>query len=175
MNKQEKNNLIDSLTEQLSNNGIVYLADTSELTVGVTNDLRRECFKNNVTLAVVKNTLLRKAMERIEDKDYGELKDVLKGSTSIMFSETGNAPAKVIKNFRKKHDKPILKGAWIEEGIYIGDGELENLVNIKSKEELIGEIIGLLQSPAKNVISALNSSGGKLAGILKTLGERAEA
>lgn len=175
MNKQEKNNLIDSLAEQLSNNGIVYLADTSELTVGVTNDLRRECFKNNVTLAVVKNTLLFKAMERVEDKDYGDLKDVLKGSTSIMFAETGNAPAKLIKKFRKKHEKPILKGAWIEEGIYIGDGELENLVNIKSKEELIGEIIGLLQSPAKNVISALNSSGGKLAGILKTLGEREEA
>jgi large subunit ribosomal protein L10 len=92
-----------------------------------------------------------------------------------MFAETGNGPAKVIKNFRKKHQKPLLKGAWIEEGIYIGDGELENLVNIKSKEELIGEIIGLLQSPAKNVISALSSSGGKIAGILKTLGERAEA
>jgi large subunit ribosomal protein L10 len=175
MNKQEKNNLIDILADQLGNNGIVYLADTSELTVGATNDLRRECFKNNVTLAVVKNSLLRKAMERTETKNYGELVDVLKGPTSIMFSETGNAPAKVIQKFRKKHQKPLLKGAWIEEGIYIGDDQLQALVDIKSKEELIGEIIGLLQSPAKNVISALKSPAGKLAGILKTLEERTEA
>ena len=106
------------------------------------------------------------------DKEFGELPSVLKGNTSLMLSETGNAPAKLIKNFRKKADKPLLKGAFIEEAVYIGDENLEALVNIKSKEEVIGDIIGLLQSPAKNVISGLKSGGGKLAGILKTLSER---
>jgi len=120
---------------------------------------------------VVKNTLLAKAMES-SDKDFGELPSTLKGNTSIMLSETGNGPAKVIKEFRKKSDKPLLKGAFIEEAIYVGDDQLEALVNIKSREELIGDVIGLLQSPAKNVVSALKSSGGKLAGILKTLSEK---
>ena len=119
----------------------------------------------------VKNTLLEKAMEASE-KDFGELPSILKGNTSVMYSETGNAPAKVIKAFRKKSDKPLLKGAFIESAIYIGDEQLDALVDIKSKEEMIGEIIGLLQSPAKNVVSALKSSGGKLAGILKTLSEK---
>ena len=133
--------------------------------------LRRACFKADVKLNVVKNTLLTKAMEA-SDKDFGDLPTVLKGNTSVMYSETGNAPAKVIKNFRKKSEKPLLKGAFIEEAIYIGDDQLDMLVDIKSKEELIGEIVTLLQSPAKNVISALKSGGGTLAGIIKTLSEK---
>jgi large subunit ribosomal protein L10 len=133
--------------------------------------LRRACFKAGIELTVVKNTLLAKAMEA-SDKNFGDLTDVLKGNTAMMFSEVGNAPAKVIKDFRKKSDRPILKGAYIEEAIYLGDDQVEALVNIKSKEELIGEIITLLQSPAKNVVSALQSGGGTLAGIIKTLSEK---
>ena len=128
-------------------------------------------FKANIKLAVVKNTLLAKAMEA-SDKDFGELQDALKGNTSMMISESGNAPAKVIKDFRKKSEKPILKGAFIEEAIYIGDDMIDALVSIKSKEELIGDIIMILQSPAKNVVSGLQSAGGNLSGILKTLSER---
>jgi large subunit ribosomal protein L10 len=133
--------------------------------------LRRACYKADVQLSVVKNTLLSKAMEA-SDRDFGDLPTVLKGNTSVMYSETGNAPAKVIKNFRKKAEKPLLKGAFIEETVYIGDDQLDMLVDIKSKEELIGEIVGLLQSPAKNVISALKSGGGTIAGLIKTLSER---
>ena len=126
------------------------------------------CFKAGVKLSVVKNTLLEKAMND-SDKDFGSLKDTLKGNTSVMIAEVSSAPAKVIKNFRKKSDKPILKGAMIEEDIYIGDDQVEMLFAIKSKEELVGDIILLLQSPAKNVISALKSSSGKLSCILQTL------
>lgn len=171
MTREEKSQVIKDLTAQLSENANIYLADISGLNAGNTSDLRRACFKANVKLAVVKNTLLEKAMEA-SDRDFGDLPTALKGNTSVMYSETGNAPAKVIKAFRKKSDKPLLKGAFIEESIYLGDDQLDMLVDIKSKEELLGEIIGLLQSPAKNVISALKSSGGKLAGILKTLSEK---
>lgn len=171
MTREEKSQVIEELTAQLADNQHIYLADISGLNAGNTSDLRRACFKANVKLAVVKNTLLEKAMEA-SDKDFGDLPSVLKGNTSVMYSETGNAPAKIIKAFRKKSDKPLLKGAFIEEAIYIGDEQLDALVDIKSREELIGEIVGLLQSPAKNVISALKSSGGKLAGIVKTLSEK---
>jgi len=171
MTREEKAQVIEELTAQLADNNNIYLADISGLNAGTTSDLRRACFKANVKLAVVKNTLLAKAMEA-SDKDFGELPDVLKGNTSVMYAETGNAPAKVIKAFRKKSDKPLLKGAFIEESIYVGDDQLDALVDIKSREELIGEIIGLLQSPAKNVISALQSGGGKLSGILKTLSQK---
>jgi len=171
MTREEKSQVIKDLTAQLTENETIYLADISGLDAGSTSNLRRACFRAGVKLAVVKNTLLKKAMDS-SDKDFGELTDVLKGNTSLMFSETSNAPAKVIKAFRKKSDKPLLKGAFIEEAVYIGDDQLNTLVDIKSKDELIGEIIGLLQSPAKNVISALKSSGGKLAGIVKTLSER---
>nr|WP_321231202.1 50S ribosomal protein L10 [uncultured Psychroserpens sp.] len=171
MTREEKSQVIEELTAQLADNANIYLADISGLNAGNTSDLRRACFKANVQLNVVKNTLLTKAMEA-SDRDFGELPSVLKGNTSVMYSETGNAPAKVIKNFRKKSDKPVLKGAFIEEAVYIGDDQLDMLVDIKSKEELIGDIIGLLQSPAKNVISALKSSGGTIAGILKTLSEK---
>ncbi len=171
MTREEKSQVIENLTAQLTENPIVYLADISGLNAESTTNLRRACFKAGVKLAVVKNTLLAKAMES-SDKDFGELSETLKGNTSLMFSETGNAPAKIIKEFRKKADKPVLKGAYIEESVYVGDDQLENLVNIKSKEELLGEIIGLLQSPAKNVISALKSGGNTLSGIVKTLSER---
>ncbi len=171
MTREEKSQVIENLTAQLADNEIIYLADISGLNAGATTNLRRACFKAGIKLAVVKNTLLKKAMES-SDKDFGELANILKGNTSLMFSETGNAPAKVIKEFRKKSKMPLLKGAFIQEGIYIGDEQLDKLVDLKSKDELLGEIIGLLQSPAKNVISALKSSGGKLAGILKTLSEK---
>lgn len=171
MTREEKSRVIEDLTAQLADSNTIYLADISGLNALNTSNLRRACFKANVKLAVVKNTLLAKAMES-SDKDFGDLTSVLKGNTSIMISETGNAPAKVIKEFRKKSDKPLLKGAFIEEAIFVGDDKLETLVNIKSKEEVIGDIIGLLQSPAKNVVSALKSGGGKLAGILKTLSEK---
>ena len=171
MTRQEKANVIEDLTAQLAENATIYLADISGLDASTTSALRRACFKANIKLSVVKNTLLAKAMEASE-KEFGELPDVLKGNTSLMFSETGNAPAKLIKNFRKKSEKPLLKGAFVEEAIFIGDDKLEALVNIKSKEEVIGDIIALLQSPAKNVISGLKSGGGKLAGILKTLSEK---
>jgi large subunit ribosomal protein L10 len=171
MTREEKLSAIQDLTAQLSTNSTIYLADISGLDAVNTSDLRRACFKANIKLAVVKNTLLAKAMEA-SDKDFGELPEVLKGNTSLMFSETGNAPAKLIQTFRKKSKKPLLKGAFIAEAIYIGDDQLDALVNIKSREEMIGEIIGLLQSPAKNVISGLKSGGGKLAGILKTLSEK---
>lgn len=171
MTREEKSRVIEELTGKLTDNHIIYLADISGLNALQTSNLRRACFKANVNLAVVKNTLLAKAMEKAE-KDFGDLSETLKGNTSLMIADTGNAPAKVIKAFRKGSEKPILKGAYVEESIYVGDDQLENLVNIKSKEELIGEIIGLLQSPAKNVISALQSGGGTLHGILKTLGEK---
>jgi large subunit ribosomal protein L10 len=171
MTREEKATVIEDLTAQLAENANIYLADISGLDAVATSNLRRACFKANIKLAVVKNTLLAKAMEA-SDKEFGELPGVLKGNTSMMFSETGNGPAKLIKDFRKKSDKPLLKGAFIAEAVYIGDENLEALVNIKSKEEVIGDIIGLLQSPAKNVISGLKSGGGKLAGILKTLSEK---
>ncbi len=171
MTREEKSKVIEDLTAQLAGFQTIYLADISGLDAGSTSNLRRACFKANVKLSVVKNTLLAKAMEATE-KDFGELPTVLKGNTSIMLSETGNAPAKVIKEFRKKSEKPLLKGAFVEEAVYVGDDYLDTLVNIKSKEEVIGDIIGLLQSPAKNVVSALKSGGGKLAGILKTLSEK---
>jgi len=172
MTREEKSKIIKELTAQLAESSNFYLTDISGLNAVATSDLRRACFKANVKLAVVKNTLLEKAMEA-SDKDFGALPTTLKGNTSVMYSETGNAPAKVIKAFRKKSEKPFLKGDYIEEAVYIGDDQLDMLVDIKSREELIGEIIGLLQSPAKNVVSALQSSGGKLSGIIKTLSQKA--
>ncbi|CAM1369603.1 50S ribosomal subunit protein L10 [Tenacibaculum litoreum] len=172
MTREEKSQVIQDLTAQLADTSTIYLADISGLDATTTSNLRRACFKANVQLAVVKNTLLSKAMEA-SDKDFGELPDVLKGNTSMLIAEAANAPAKVIKEFRKKSkDRPLLKGAYVEEAVYIGDDQLDALVNIKSREELIGDIITLLQSPAKNVVSALQSGGGKLSGILKTLSEK---
>lgn len=172
MTQEQKAKYIDELAAELSNTGVFYLTDTSELTVDVIDSLRRKCFQSNVRLKVVKNTLLSKAMQKIDGKDYSQLESVLSGPTSIMFAEVGNVPAKLIKDFRKKSPKPILKGAFIDEAIFIGDSQLDILATLKSREELVGDIIGLLQSPAKNVISALKGQGGKIAGILKTLEER---
>lgn len=173
MTRVEKNDAIEVLTGKLNEANIFYLADIDGLDAETSSNLRRSCFKDNVQLEVVKNTLLRKALEKA-DGEYTELYDTLKGNTSIMFSTVGNTPAKIIKDFRKKSERPLLKGAFIEEAIFIGDEHLDALVAIKSKEELLGDIIALLQSPAKNVISALQSSGGKIAGIVKTLSEKPE-
>ena len=171
MTKEEKSIAIEKISEILKSNQNIYLTDISGLNSLQSSSLRRMCFKAGIKLSVVKNTLLEKAMIS-SSKDFGELKDTLKGNTSIMIAESSSAPAKVIKNFRKKSEKPILKGAMIEEDIYLGDDQLEILFAIKSKEELIGDIIALLQSPAKNVISSLKSSGGKLSGILDTLSKK---
>lgn len=174
MTKEEKTQLIEELTVQLKENPVFYLTDISGLNVATTNQLRRQCFGKNVTLRMVKNTLLKKALVKAEINDE-ELDTALKGSTSVMFSDTGNVPAKLIKSFRKDHDKPILKAAYVEETVYLGDDKLESLTKIKSRDELIADVVALLQSPAKNVISGLQSSGGqKVAGILKTLSERSE-
>ena len=172
MNKLEKNQMIEVLDGMLNDNNNFYLADISGLTAEENSALRRLCFKRDVSLQVVKNTLLKKALEN-NNADFSELYDVLVGNTSIMQAEAGNAPAKVIKEFRKKNDKPILKAAHVEESLYIGDENLSALADLKSKDELIGDIITLLQSPAKNVISSLQSGGNKLSGIVKALEERA--
>ncbi|MGQ0828868.1 MAG: 50S ribosomal protein L10 [Bacteroidota bacterium] len=174
MKKEDKSLVIDSLVEQLANNSHFYLTDVASLTAEKTSQLRRLCFNKNIKMLVVKNSLLKKAMERSTSKDYQPLLGSLKGSTAIMFSEVGNEPAKLIKEFRKKNDKPVLKAAFVEESAYIGDGQLDVLASMKSKNEVIGDIIFLLQSPAKNVISGLKASGGKLAGIVKTLSDRKE-
>jgi large subunit ribosomal protein L10 len=171
MKREDKYQIIESLTEKLKGREVVYLTDTSDLDVETINKLRRLCFRRNVTLQVVKNTLLRKAMEASE-KNFEPLFEVLKGSTSIMLAETANVPARLIKEFRKSSPKPILKGAYVQESFFIGDDQLDMLVSLKSKEELIGDLIGLLQSPARNVISALQSGGSTIAGVLKTLSEK---
>jgi large subunit ribosomal protein L10 len=173
MNKQEKNQLIDNLTEQISNNSYLYITDITDMNVENTGKLRRLCFKRGVKLVVVKNALLAKAMER-SGKKFDNLYDVLVGHTSIMFAEQANTPAKLIKEFRKTSEKPILKGAYVEESVYIGDVELDALCTLKTKNELIGDVIAMLQSPAKNVISALQSGGQFLSGVLTTLSEKPE-
>ena len=171
MNKQDKVKVVEELKSQLANYKSIYLTDIAGLDAIQTSKLRRECFNSDVKLSVVKNTFLERAMSE-SDNEFGELKDLLKGNTTIMLSKVGNSPAKVIKKFRKDGDKPILKGAFVDEAIYVGDNHIEALFNLKSKEEVIGEIVTLLQSPAKNVISALKSSSGKIAGLVKTLSEK---
>ena len=172
MTKQEKLAVINGLTEQLNAYPHFYLADIEALNAEQTAALRRQCFEKKIKLVVVKNTLLAKALENVGKADE-ELVAVLKGSTSIMFTETGKAPAQLIKEFRKKCDKPIIKAACVEGCVYVGDDQLDTLCNIKSREELIGDIVALLQSPAKNVISALRANAGeKIAGLVKTLEER---
>jgi len=171
MTKEEKSRVIEELTAQLATSNVVYVADISGLNAETTSNLRRACFKAGIKLDVVKNTLLEKAMES-SDNNYSDLPTVLKGNTAILIAEDGNAPAKIIKEFRKRSDKPVLKGAYIHEAVFIGDNQLDALVSLKSKQEVIGEIIGLLQSPAKNVISALKSGGNTIAGLVKTLSER---
>ncbi len=158
MKKEDKTKVIESLVEQLNANNKIYLADCSSLTVEKVNQLRRTCFQRNISLTVVKNSLLKKALERAADSRLVDLIPALKGATAIMFSEVGNAPAKLIKEFRAaKNDRPLLKGAFVEENIYIGDDQLDALANIKSKNELIADVVALLQSPAQRVISALQN------------------
>ncbi len=171
MKREDKAQIINELVGKLKETSHFYLTDTADLNAEDTSKLRRKCFEKEVELLVVKNTLLRKAMEQ-SDVDYSEMFEVLKGSTSIMFTETGNIPGKLIKEFRKKSKKPIVKAAYVEETVYIGDDQLEVLANIKSKNELIADVIGLLQSPAKNVVSALQSGGQTITGVLKTLSEK---
>lgn len=156
MTREEKSIAIEELTAQLAGTNIIYISDISGLNAETTSDLRRACFKAGIKLEVVKNTLLAKAMEA-SDNDYGDLPSVLTGNSAIFISDIANAPGKIIRDFRKKSDKPVLKGAFINSEIYIGDDQLDALATIKSKEELIGEIIGLLQSPAQRVISALQN------------------
>ena len=171
MRRDEKTDIINSLADTLKEYSHFYLTDTAQLNAADTSDLRRKCFENQIRLVVVKNTLLRRALEQA-GLDCGELFPVLKGSTAVMFSNNGNTPAKMIREFRKSHPKPLIKGAYIEESVYVGENLLETLVALKSREELIGDIIMLLQSPAKNVISALQSGGSTIHGVLETLSKK---
>lgn len=171
MRREEKNEIINSLAENLSQFSHFYLTDIAQLNATATSTLRRKCFEKEIKLIVVKNTLLRRALEQ-SGKNYEELFEALKGSTSVMFSNSANAPAKLIKEFRRKNDKPLLKGAYVEESVYLGDSSLDALVSLKSRDELIGDIIMLLQSPAKNVISALQSGGNTIHGVLETLSKK---
>ncbi len=173
MNKEQKGEIIEQLAQKLNEYKYIYVTDVSALNAQKTSELRREFFKGGIEMEVAKNTLIEKAIERT-DKNFGALVDSLKGNTALLFAQDGKSPAKIIKDFRKDGKKPMLKAAYIDSDIFIGDDQLESLIALKSKNELIGEIIGLLQSPAQNVISALQSSGGKLAGIVKTLSERPE-
>jgi len=174
--RSEKDQRIDLLAEEIKATNVLYLADTSAMDAEATSKLRRACHKNGITLKVVKNTLLQKAMERVEGRDYSELTPTLKGPTALLIADKGNAPAKLIKDFRKKDTKPALKSAWIDEAVFVGDDQLVMLSNLKGREELIGDIIALLQSPIKNVIGGLQGSGGhKIAGLVKALEERAQA
>jgi large subunit ribosomal protein L10 len=171
MNKEEKYDLVVALTEQIKEYGNFYITDTSDLTVAKINNIRRKCFESDIVMQVTKNSLIKKAMEAAGG-DFSPIYDVLKGSSSILFSKSATAPAKLIKQLRKGNEKPILKAAYIDSAIFIGDNQIDTLIKLKSKEQLIGEIIGLLQSPAKNVVSALQSGGNILAGVVKTLQER---
>ena len=173
MRKEDKQVIIDSILAELQACPNFYLTDVSDLNAEKTIQLRRQCFNSGIKMLVVKNSLLHKAMLGM-DKDYSELFQALKGSTAVMLCETGNAPAKLIKSFRQKCDRPILKGAYIEECCYLGDDMIDTLCNVKSKNDLIADVIALLQSPMKNIISGLQSGGHKLSGILETLSEKAE-
>ncbi|HSY77796.1 MAG TPA: 50S ribosomal protein L10 [Bacteroidia bacterium] len=175
MNKKEKNQIIDELVTRLNGNKNFYLADTSTLTGIKVNDLRRICFEKKVEMTVVKNTLLRKALEKsVHASSVESVYDTLVGNTAVLFGEQPSDPARIMKEFRVTNSKPTLKAAFVEESVYLGDEQLEVLSSLKTKNELIADIIALLQSPAKNVIGALQSGGNKLSGIVKTLGDRPE-
>jgi large subunit ribosomal protein L10 len=171
MKREDKNVIIQELTEELNRYDHFYLTDISNLNAADTGSLRRKCHDKNIKLVVVKNTLLKKALEGSE-KNFEEIYDVLKDSTSVMFSESGNVPAKLIKEFRRTHDRPVLKAAYVEQSFYFGDDQVDVLSTLKTRDELIGDIVLILKSPAQNVVSALQSGGSKLAGIVKTLSEK---
>lgn len=172
MKRSDKQDILNGLIESFKSSDFFYFTDASGLTVEQINNLRRECFDKDVKLQVAKNTLIKKALQET-GKLSDELESALVGPTAIMFTETANVPGKMILQFRKKNPKPLLKAAYIDSALFFGDDQLKTLGSLKSKEELVGEIIGLLQSPAKNVISALQSGGATIAGIVKTLEERA--
>lgn len=172
MRREDKNLLIDKLTEQINKYPHFYLTDISDLNADTTSKLRRKCFEKQIELVVVKNTLFIKALEKSGKSDFTQLYDSIKGSTSVMFTESGNVPAKLIKEFRKANPKPLLKAAFVEESIYVGENQLEALVSLKSKNELVADVIAMLQSPAKNVVSGLQSGRNILAGVVKTLSEK---
>jgi large subunit ribosomal protein L10 len=171
MKKSDKSAVVKDLSEKINEYSHFYVTDTLGLNSGDTSDLRRLCFKKDIKMMVVKNTLFKLALQQ-SDKEVEGMEEAFKGTSAVLFSNTGNAPAKLIKDFQKKKDLPLLKGAFVEESIYLGGEQLEVLTNIKSKEELLGDVIGLLQSPAKYVISALQSGGTKIHGILQTLSEK---
>jgi large subunit ribosomal protein L10 len=171
MKSSEKQVIINNLQEQFDSYSHFYLTDISGLNAENTSDLRRQCFKQEVKLVVVKNTLLRKALES-SNKNAKEIYDALKGNTTVMFSENANVPAKLIKDFSKKHKKPVLKAAYVEEAIYMGENQLEALIAVKSKNELIADVVALLQSPMKTVLGQLQSGGNIIHGVLDTLKER---
>lgn len=173
MTKSEKTAVIEELREIFSESNVFYVTDCSTMTVAQVNDLRRKCFEQGIQLRVVKNTLIRKALEQVSDSQYNELFEALHGPTALMFAEGANAPARLIKEFRGDKEKPYLKAAYVHSAIYLGDNQLEELTKLKSREELIGEIIGLLQSPMQSVLGALQSGGNTIAGVLKTLEDRA--
>lgn len=172
MKKEDKSAIIEQIAATVKQYSHFYLADTTAMDAEKTSTLRRECYKADIKMLVVKNTLLRKALENLEG-DFSPLYDSMKGTTSVMFSNTGNAPAKLLEKY-KKEGVPALKAAYVEEAFYIGTEQLDTLVHIKSKNELIADVISLLQSPAKNVVSALQSGASTIHGVLKTLGERGE-
>ncbi len=173
MTKAQKTALIADLKQKFSESSFFYITDSSTLTVEEVNKLRALCYEKGVEMKVVKNTLAIKALEEnAEEKNYTPLFDALKGPTALMFAETGNMPAKVIKEFREKSERPVLKAAYIDSDIFIGDDQVDALASLKSKEDLIGDVILLLQSPIKNVIGSLQSGGSTIAGLLKTLQER---
>jgi len=171
MRREDKDTLVETLAKQIKEYDHFYLTDIANLNAADTSALRRKCFENQVKLVVVKNTLLKRALEK-SGGNFEELYPVLKGPTSIMFANSASFPAKLIKDFRQQHDKPILKGAYVQESIYVGDNMIDTLVSIKTKEELIGDVILLLKSPMSNVISALMSGGNKLQGVLETLSKK---
>ena len=172
MTREEKNQVIEELQSILTEKKVIYLTDASNLNSADTTRLRGECYKKDITMRVVKNTLLRTAMDRVEDRDFSELYDTMSGQTALMVGEVGNAPAKLIKDFRRTNDRPLLKGAFVAESVFVGDDQLTALSELKSKDELIGDIIGLLQSPMHNVMGALQSGGNTISGLVKALSER---
>jgi large subunit ribosomal protein L10 len=174
MRREEKSIIINELTEKFANNSIIYIADSSKLTVEQINNLRALCYEKGVEMKVVKNTLAQKAFEvNAEERGFEGLYEALKGPTTLLFAETSSVPAKLIKEFRKKHDRPLLKAAYIDSDIFIGDDQVDFLASLKSKEELVGDIILLLQSPIKNVLGSVQSAGQTISGILKALEKRA--
>jgi large subunit ribosomal protein L10 len=171
MKREDKGLIIQEISETIKEFPHFYITDIAGLNAEQTSNLRRQCFKSGITLKVVKNTLLQKAFETT-GIDFAELAPALKENSAVMFSHTGNAPAKLIKSLREKSPKPVLKGAYVQESIYVGDDQLDALTSIKSREELIGDVVLLLQSPIKNVISAMQSGANGITGVLKTLSEK---